>query len=190
MRLRGAVGATVRHLVTNVSVEDRDEDTREDYATATSRIVIGGQWQAARLAVAYVGTIAPPRRDVDLAHALGGRLLTPESDNAVVGLLRLWHTLDQGEDEAAARASAAEYAAGLAETDVAGAARDALDEAADASGRSPRWRLEPDDGACAWCQFIADSGAIYLSADSVPIPHSPGGEHPGGACNCSPAPEF
>jgi hypothetical protein len=188
-RLRSAVRASVAGMLATVPL-DRTDEIRGAYATATARVVNGGEWQAAKLAAAYVGTKAPPVRDLDLAHALEGRLLTPESDNALVGILRLWHTLDEGEAEAAARASAGEYAAGLAETDLQGATRDALDEAADAAGREPRWRLEPDDGACAWCQFIADSGAIYLSAETVPIPHSPGGEHPGGACNCSPAPEF
>lgn len=177
-------------MLATVSLDARDEVTRTAFATATSRVVNGGEWQAAKLAAAYVGTIAPPVRDLDLAHALEDRLLTPESDNALVGILRLWHLLDEDEDEARARASAGEYAAGLAETDLQGATRDALDEAADAAGREPRWRLEPDDAACEWCQFIADTGAVYLSADTVPIPHSPGGAHPGGACNCSPAPEF
>jgi hypothetical protein len=188
-RLQAAVRGSVAGMLSVVTL-DRSDVVRTGYATATARVVNAGQWQAARLAAAYVGTYAPLVHDLDLARVLADRQLSPESDMALVGILRLWHLLDDGLGEVDARASAGEYAGGLAETDLQATSRVALDEAALAAEREPRWRLEPDPGACEWCLFVASTGARYLSAESVPIPHSPGGKHPGGACNCVPAPEF
>jgi hypothetical protein len=187
--LQAAVRSSVAGMLAVVSL-DRTPEIRTGYAIATSRVVNAGQWQAARFAAAYVAAYAPPVRDLDFGGMLAARALTPESDGAHVGILRLWHLLDDGRDEVGARIAAGEYAGGLAETDLQATSRLALDEAANAAEREPRWRLEPDPGACEWCRFIADAGARYSTAESVPIPHSPGGRHPGGACNCVPAPEF
>jgi hypothetical protein len=185
-RLRGAVGATVAGSLWAVTL-DRDEEVFDAYAATTARVVSAGQRQAAQFAAAYIGTLAAPVRAIDQGPLLDA-LMTPESDSATSGLLRLWRLLDEGEDEAVARLAAGEYAGGLAETDLQGAARIGLDAAADATERRARWSLELNPSACEWCRHVAEDG--YTSAEGVPIPHSPGGEHPGGACNCSPAAAF
>ena len=185
--LQRVVGGTVAGMLGVVTL-DRSQDVRSGYAAATPRVVSAGQWQAAQLAAAYVAAYAPPVREVDLAGAID--LATPDSPNSVVGLLRLWSLLDDGEEESAAREAAGSYAGGLASADLQGATRSGLDEAASAAEREPRWRLEPNPGACEWCRFSAETGARYLDASSVPVPHAAGGEHPGGACLCTPAPEF
>lgn len=189
--LRDGVSTSVARMLAQISL-DRTPEVRDAYAAATARIINAGQWQAAQLAQTYIGVLAPPVRDVDLEGALinAGRVVTEDDGRAVGGLLRMWHLLDEGVDEADARAEAGTFAGDMAATTLQGASRDALDEATAAAAREPRWRLEPNPGACEWCQFIADTGARYLSAESVPIPHSPGGEHPGGVCQCGPAPDF
>jgi hypothetical protein len=190
--LRDQVGETVRKVLAHYiqPAIERTPLARDAYANAISTVINGGQWQAAKLASAYIGSLAEPVRSLDLEAALADRLTTPESGNAVVGLLKLWHDLDEGLDPDEALAQAGDLAAGLAETSLQGASRDALDEATRAADREPRWALLAADGACEWCQFLADTGARYLAAESVPVPHSPGGPHPGGVCNCSPMPDF
>ena len=186
-QLQRAVGGTVAGIVGAITL-DRSPAVRDGYALATSRVVSAGQWQAAQLAATYIAAYAPPVRDLDLDRALD--LATPDSPNSVVGLLRLWTLLDDGAEEEEARDAAGSYAGGLASADLQGATRSGLDEATSAAGREPRWRLEPNPGACEWCRFLADTGPRYLDASSVPVPHAAGGEHPGGACLCTPAPEF
>ena len=166
---------------------DRSEQLRDAYALTTSRIVSGGQRAAAQLAIAYVGSYVRPVRPPDVSRALTGMLITPGDDGAIVGLLRLWSLLDEGVQEAQARSEAGQLAGGFAQQNVRSAMSAGLDEGAGAADREPRWRLEPNPGACAWCQYIAETGARYLSADSVPVPH---GTPSGGPCGCSPAPEF
>jgi hypothetical protein len=187
--VRDGVSGSVAALIDQVTLE-RSPEVRDAYATAVARLINGGHVQSARMAAQYIGTLAPPVRSVDLATILADRAVEPNSGMALGGLLRLWSLLDDDVDEAEARALAGTFGGDLAATNLQGTMRATLDEATDAAEREPRWRLEPSPAACEWCRFIADTGARYLSAETVPIPHSPGGAHPGGVCGCTPAPDF
>lgn len=175
-------GLAVAGMLASVSLEDRSPELRAAYARATSQVVAGGQRQAGEFALAYVGAYLPAREPPDLEEALD--VMTPENPGALVGLLALWSMIDEGAEELAARLDAGNLAASHAEVDMQRAVRDGLDEGARISHRSPRWRLEPNDDACEWCRFIGDTGARYLDAGSVPIPH---GVTRGGPCGCEPA---
>lgn len=185
------VGRQVADLVLAAPIAP-DPEVLAAYATAVVRTVAGGQRGAGQLAVSFIGAYVPPVVRVDLDRALLGLLVRPGDPVASAGLELLSSLIADGVREAEAREAAAAHASGLAQSQLNAANRAGLDEAVRASGREPRgWRLEASDGACEWCQFIAGTGERYLSAASVPVPHAPDNEHhPGGACSCSPAPEF
>lgn len=188
-RIQRTVGQQLANLLRVVPLE-REAAVRAAFATASSRIIAGGQWEGASLALAYVNTLAPPVATVDLAP-IEASLVTAESPVAIGGLAKLFETLDLGADELEARDTAGLFASGIGEGEVQGTSRLALDEGVRASGRAPRWRLEPNVGACEWCLFIAGTGARYLSAQTVPVPHARDNPiHPGGPCGCSPALEL
>lgn len=189
-RLRAAARRLVAALVLAVPLDD--VAMARDFPVAVSRVVAGGQWQAARLALAYIRAHVAPLRPPNLAAALEDVLVTPESAHALAGLEQLRQLLEQGVDEPVARQTAGFQAGNIASTDVQAASRAGLDEAARAAGRPEvMWRLQPGPSACEWCTFIAGTGARYLSAESVLIPHSPVNPiHPGGPCGCEAAPAF
>jgi hypothetical protein len=188
-RIQRTVGQQLANLLRVVPLE-REAAVRAAFATASSRIIAGGQWKGASLALAYVNTLAPPVAAVDLA-AIEATLVTAESPAANVGLGKLFEALDLGAGELEARDEASLFASGIGEGEVQGTSRLALDEGVRASGREPRWRLEPNSGACEWCLFVAGTGARYLSAQTVPVPHARDNpRHPGGPCGCSPVLEL
>ena len=127
-RLRATTGQAVAGMLAAVTLE-RSDGLRDAYAAATARTVSGGQRAAARLAVAYIAAYAPPAEPPNLARALDGLLITPESDGAIVGLLRLWSLLDDGVEELEARAEAGQLAGGFAQQNVRSAMSAGLDEA-------------------------------------------------------------
>jgi len=181
-RLRQTTGAQVAGVLLAA-----DRRSTAAYAAAVAWIVAGGQRASVRLAAAYIAAYAPLLEPVNVARALRRILIGPDSDVAAAGLLRLSELLDQGVELELALTQAQAYASGLAQGALQDSERAGLDEAANAAGRRPRWRLQPDVGACDWCEFIASTGARYLTAGSVPVPH---GTPSGGPCGCSPAPEF
>jgi hypothetical protein len=188
-RIQRTVGQQLANLLRVVPLE-RQDAVRAAFAQASSRIIAGGQWKAATLGLAYVGTLAPPVDTVDLA-AIDATLVTADSAAAGAGLAKLFETLDLGVEELEARDTASLWASGIGEGEVQGTSRLALDEGVRASRREPRWRLEPNSGACEWCLFIAGTGARYLSAQTVPVPHARDNpRQPGGPCGCSPALEL
>jgi hypothetical protein len=173
--------------VAAASTADRSAEIRDAYAATTARIVTGGQRQAAMIAAAWVASYAP----VDLSHFsvdadLAPHLMAPDDSAAIVGLLRLWSLVDEGEDEAQARADAGLWAGGIAGGHVLEAERVGADAAAHATGRRPRWRKVPNDDACDWCLKVADGGFRYWEAETVPFHAAPGG----GVCRCGIEPEF
>lgn len=190
-QLREATGNAVAGVVNSITLEDRSPQVIAGYRTATSRLTAGGQRAAAQLALAYLAAYAPPVEEADVGEALDGVGVSASSASSVAGLLRLWRMVDDGDDEADAREAAGNYAAGVAADELHAAERAGLDEGARAGDMEGlRWRLEPNAGACEWCLFIASTGARYLEAESVPVPHSPdNASHPGGICQCSVAPE-
>lgn len=148
---------------------ERSQLVRGAYATAQAQLIAAGQQQAVRLAFAYMATLSPPLSPPAMSRALDGVLVTPESPRAGSGIVRLWALLEQGLPDDEAREQAGAYAAMLAEAGVASAEQGGLDEAADVGGRTATgWRKEPSPGACEWCQMIADGGARYHDASSVP----------------------
>jgi len=169
----------------------RDAETQLTFALAMAELISGGQQASAQLALAYVSALAPPVEPPDLVMALASVAVTPESPQATAGLGRLWRLLDDDVELDEAVSSAASYASGVATGGMQAAQRAALDEGVRSAQVKMRWRLNPSPGACVWCQFIADTGARYLRADSVPKPHGPANkENPGGICNCAPAAEL
>lgn len=186
-RVQDAVGGTVTRLTHAIPLEPTEE-AHVAYTTAVSRVVSGGQRKAFQLALAYINAYYPPVLPVDksaVAYA------SPQSPTAGAGWDSLFTELGQGVAEAEARATAGSVAGGTAQSTVQTAQRVGLDEGARVTDREPRWRLEPNAGACDWCQFIASTGARYLSAVTVPVPHSRDNpRHPGGPCGCAPAVEF
>ena len=186
-QLRRTTATAAAHEVNAVAL-DRSAALTDAFAFAMSQIITGAQLTSARWALAYMAAVAPPQRPPDLNLALARVQVTPEDPRATAGLTRLWEALDNDVPEDLARAAAGSFAGGVATDGVQAAMRSALDEGTDASGAVVRWRLDAAPGACAWCQFLADTGARYLEADTVPVPHSPANaRHPGGVCGCSPA---
>jgi len=177
-RLQRSTGRHVASVLGAITLDSRAPVVRDTYARATAGIIAGGQRAAGQLALAYMAVHAPPVTRPDLTRALQGTLITPESPGAIVGLLRLWSLVDQEVDPVTARVEAGSFAANLAEGDLQAAKRAGLDEAERAGDVSGRWYLEPGPNACDWCQQIADTGARYLDADTVPFHNS---------CDCAPA---
>jgi hypothetical protein len=169
--LQQQVMAAVHGLITAITL-DRTQTVRDAYAAAHSHLVAAGEYQAALLAVTYVGAYAPPRLTPDLPTALAGTLMTPDHPGAIVGLLRLWTLLDQGTPEPQARTEAGSFTANLTGGDMQAAQRVGLDEGARIAERRLRWRKDPAPGACDWCRMIASGGARYHSASSVPFHQS------------------
>lgn len=167
-RLQQLTRAAVNALLLRITL-DRSEQVRDAYALQNSRLIAGGQHQAVMFAFAYIAAYAAPQTPPEPARALDGRLVTPETPSALVGLLRLWALLDQDTPEFEARQAAGSYAGGLASGDVLSAQRGGLDEAARVSGRRVRWRKQLSPDACEWCRTIAAGGARYHAADTVPF---------------------
>lgn len=180
LRLAHATRAAVYALLAAITL-DRTPLVRQAYALQNSRIIAGGQHQSVMFAFAYMAALAAPTTPPLVDRALEGRLTTPETPSAIVGLLRLWNLLDHGTPEAEARAQAGSYAGGLASGDLLSAQRGGLDEGARASGRRVRWRKQLSADPCEWCAMIASGGARYHSADSVPFHQRD---------RCTVAPEF
>jgi hypothetical protein len=187
-RLRQTTADRVAAILATVPL-DRAPEFADAYRAAVATTVQGGQRAAAQMALAYMAAYFPPEENPDLAMVLEPILLTPDDPGAIAGLARLWELLGEGMDEAEAREAAEGWAGDLASNNVQTAAREGLDEGARVGEYEGRWRLEPNPGACEWCLFLADTGARYHSAETVPVPHSPNNpHHRGGPCGCSPAP--
>jgi hypothetical protein len=188
-RLQTATGAAAEQALLRITL-DRAPYVMGAYASGVSRLLGGGQLAAGQLALAYMAAYMPPRHPPDLTRALAPVAVTPASPQSTAGLARLWRLLDEDVPEGEARESAGFYASGVAVGNLQQAERLGMDEGADAAElEGPvRYRLHPNPGACHWCLFIADTGARYLTAASVPVPHSPSNpKQKGGVCRCSPA---
>lgn len=177
-------------MVAAVTLE-RSVEVRQTFAQTVARVVSGGQFAAAAFAAAYLRGYVLPVEPIDVTGALTGVLLAASDPKAVVGLLRMWHLIDEGAGIPEARLSAATYARGLAEGDMQTAQRAGLDAAAQATRQAVRWRKVAGPDACDWCQAIAGgpAPARYFSAASVPM-HMPVPGKGRGVCRCSVAPEF
>jgi hypothetical protein len=168
-RLRDATAGAVAGILGAITL-DRTQTVRDGYALATSRVVSGGQMQAATWGAALIGAYRQPLERPDVVGALGDRLMTPEDGGAIVGLLRMWSLLDDGTVEQDARLEAGSYAASLADSDLAMAARVGQDEGLRVAhvGRV-MWGLDATDSNCDWCQMIASTGYRYHEATTVPF---------------------
>jgi len=168
LALRDQTGAALRLLVATVPLI-RSEIVRAWFAGEVARIVAGGQWQAAGLAVGYLADLVAFTETPDLDTALDGELLTADQPGASFGFGRMWWLIDNGADELEARENAAAATAIRSTADLMNAERVGLDEGARVAERQPRWRKEPGPDPCDWCLEIVSEGARFLAADTVPF---------------------
>jgi len=180
LALRDQTGDALRLLVATVPLI-RSEIVRAWFAGEVARVVSGGQWQAADLAVGYLGDLVAFTDTPDLDTALDGELLTADQPGASFGFGRMWWLMDNGADELEARENAADAVASRSTADLLDAERIGLDEGARVAERKPRWRSVPSANPCEWCAGVAAQGAVFPDAESVPF-------HNGD--QCSPAAEF
>ena len=150
----------------------------EIYVRAAVPIVGGGQQAAARLALAYMGQVAPGR-GASLERATRGVLVTAESPVARSPILRVWGALAEGVELPDALAQGGSYAGALASGDLQVAERSGLTEGARATGREiTGWRKQLSADPCPWCVKVG-AERVYNSAESVPF-------HERDSCGVSP----